>query len=387
MSKRATSILTSLLLSAAVAAPAFAGPQPRYPFLGRFIGAHASHVDKGQRTTGERRSFARHDASRPVNRDLTVYDEPYAADGTWGYGINAGGFAVGEYVGSDGHTHGFMRVPDGSSYTEINVGTHPTSAFWLNDKGDAIGDYLKGGIVRPYVRKSNGKFRTIDLPDSQYADGLDINNKGVATGDYVDSSGLWHGFIRAKNGALTTFEEPLAALGPDQGTFAGATNIHGDTIGPYVDENGVLHGYIRHADASFTEFDVAGAVDTIPYNQNAKGWVVGFSDDENGVTHGFIRKPNGKIITVDVQDAGTGPGQGTVVQDISDNEVAVGNYIDADNVSHGFTFRIKDAAITEFDAPGAGPAGTIPVSINVDGVTSGTVYDENDLAHGVIGTP
>jgi hypothetical protein len=384
MSTRTTSILTTLLLSAALTIPAGAKPQQRYPFLGRLLSTHGAH--NAQRTGGKSPLAPRKGASAPVNTDLISYDEPDAAGGTSGLGINNEGFAVGEFGGSDGHSHGFLRAPDGS-FTEINVGTNPSSAFWINDKGAIIGDYFKGGIVRPYLRQANGKIVRIDLPDSQYADGLDVNNKGVATGDFVDSNGLWHGFIRAKDGSLTTFEEPNAATGSDMGTFAGATNIHGDTIGPYIDGDGVLHGYIRHANNTFTEFDVDGAVDTIPYNENAKGWVVGFFDDENGVTHGFIRKPNGRIIVVDVAGAGTDPGQGTVVQDISDNEIAVGNYVDADNVSHGFTFSVSDATTTTFDGPGAGPIGTIPISINTSGEVSGSVYDENDDQHGLIGTP
>jgi hypothetical protein len=101
---------------------------------------------------------------------------------------------------------------------------------------------------------------------------------------------------------------------------------------------------------------------------------------------GFIRKANGKIQYVKAPDAGNGPGQGTIVEDINADGVATGNYFDADDMSHGFV-RNKDGTITEFDAPGDGPQGTTPFSINRAGVVSGYMFDESDGAHGVIGEP
>lgn len=130
---------------------------------------------------------------------------------------------------------------------------------------------------------------------------------------------------------------------------------------------------------------MAGALDTIPFMVNAKGWIVGMSDEESGVTHGFIRKSNGHIIMVDSLDAGTGPGQGTVVNDININGVATGNYIDAEDVSHGFVRR-ADGTIQEFDVPGA-DGGTIPFSINADGTISGFIFDADGVPHGFVGTP
>jgi hypothetical protein len=382
MTKTTLSILSSILLSTALTAPAIAGAQTRYPFLDRFLSAHAQHPAKDNQ--GKRLAGAHKARSGPLDAELTTYDAPDAT-GTSGAGINDAGSVAGEYGGADGHTHAFLRAGDGS-FTLINVDGNPTSAFWLNGKGEVIGDYLEGGIVSAYLRKPNGRILKIEIPDSQHADGLDINDKGVATGDYADSNGLWHGFIRARDGSLTIFDEPDAGVGPDLGTFAGATDIHGDTIGPYVDENGILHGYIRHVNGAFDPLDVAGALDTIPFNENAKGWVVGLYDHADEVTHGFIRKPDGKIIAVDAPDAGTGPGQGTVVQTINKHGVATGNYIDANNVSHGFVFRVKGRTITEFDAPGAGPGGTWPIGINNAEEISGSMFDESDSEHGLIGT-
>jgi hypothetical protein len=384
MKTKALSALSLLLLSAALISPAPAGTSVRDKVLSRFATGVRAHPL--QRLTGLKAHRSPGHRGGARDSGLIVYDEPEAVGGTWGYGINSDGFAAGEFVGGDHHTHGFMRAPD-ASFTRIDVRSFPTSAFWLNDKNVVIGNYLAHGIQHAYLRTAAGKFLKFEPEDTQGTYGLHINNHGVATGDYVDSAGLWHGFIRAKDGALTTFEEPLAALGPDLGTFAGATNVHGDTIGPYFDADFIMHGYVRHDDGSFEEFDVPGAVDTIPYLINSKGWIVGFSDDENGAMHGFIRKPNGQIIPVDVEGAGTGPGQGTIVGDINKDGIATGNYVDGDGVSHGF-LRQKDGTIqAPVDADGAGAGGTIPASINADGEISGFMFDTDGNAHGVIGTP
>lgn len=387
MSKSVLQILSSLLLSIAIAATASAEVRrPHHSIPLRFLGGQAPRTDDAQHQARPK-SPAKPHHTQPVRNGsgLIVYDEPEATGGTWGYGIDAGGYAVGEFIGSDNHTHGFLRAPD-NTFTKINVSTFPTSAFWINDLGAIIGNYLADGIQHAYILTPKGKFLTFEPEDTQGTFGLDINNKGIATGDYVDSGGVWHGFIRARDGTLTVFDESNAGTDVDQGTFAGATNTHGDTTGPYVDANNVLHGYIRHRDGTFTDFDMPGAFDTIPFLINVKGWVVGLFDTETGEMHGFIRKKNGKIITVDAPDAGNGPGQGTIVAAISEDGVATGNYVDSNDVLHGF-IRSKKGKIKEFDAPGAGPGGTTPVDINRDGAISGYEYDENDLAHGVIGIP
>lgn len=383
MSRSTTLILTAVLWS--TAAPSDAGAQARYPFMGRFLPGHGLAFEKENQTAPRENAAGTHHArSAPRDTTLTAYDAPDSTS-TLGHAINANGSVVGEYTGTDGHTHAYLRAPDGS-ITEYNVGTNPTDGNGLSDKDSETGEYLQDGTVHPYIRKRSGRIVTFELPDSQFASCQAINNRGAATGFYADSNGLWHSFIRARDGALTIFEDPNAATGSGQGTQAGDINVHGDVTGPYMDANGIMHGYIRHKNGTFTDFDVQGAVDTVPFTVNAGGWDIGFSDDANGVTHGFIRNPNGTITAVDAPDAGTGPGQGTIVNGVNDDGVATGNYIDASGVSHGFVFY-PDGSITEFDGPDAGPGGTIPIAINEEGTISGYVYDENDVAHGLIGTP
>lgn len=373
--------LSSILMASTLMAPSLAADAHRHVIPARFLGTPGLQMKVG-RQAEQKMAKPRHELRMSPGSDFFVYDVP-DSDGTLGYGINKDGYIAGEYLGNDGHTHGFLRKPD-NTFTIINVESAPTSAFWLNDKNAVTGNYLKDGIQHAYVRTKKGKYLTFEPDGTQHTDGLHINNKGQATGDYQDSNGLWHGFIRAKDGTLTTFEEPNAGSDVEQGTFAGATNVEGDTIGPYVDAGYVLHGYVRHSGGSCDEFDVAGALDTIPFMINSKGWIVGVWDTAEGVMHGFIRKANGRIIVVDALDAGTGPGQGTSVADINVKGVSTGNYVDANDVSHGFV-RWADGSVQEFDVPGA-DGGTWPFSINADGTISGFIVDADGVPHGFVGT-
>ena len=64
-------------------------------------------------------------------------------------------------------------------------------------------------------------------------------------GPSSDWSGAVYGYVRAPDGIITTFDAPNAGTGPGQGTFP-TTNNPGDTIaGFWVDSSGVYHGFVR----------------------------------------------------------------------------------------------------------------------------------------------
>jgi hypothetical protein len=65
-----------------------------------------------------------------------------------------------------------------------------------------------------------------------------INPAGAITGLYF--SDMLHGFLRAPNGTITTFD-PLGSTF----TFAAAINPSGVITGAFVDAGGVVHGFMR----------------------------------------------------------------------------------------------------------------------------------------------
>ena len=81
-----------------------------------------------------------------------------------------------------------------------------------------------------------------------------------------------------------------------QGTVPEGINAGGVTIGNYIDESGVNHGFIRAADGNVTEFDVPGAgtgsgQGTIPLTNNPAGVITGIYVNNTGAIHGFMRIP------------------------------------------------------------------------------------------------
>jgi hypothetical protein len=73
-------------------------------------------------------------------------------------------------------------------------------------------------------------FATFEAPGagkgaSQGTLAFGINPAGEVAGEYVDANGVYHGFVRAVNGAITGFEAKDAGKGSGQGTM-------GYAIGP-----------------------------------------------------------------------------------------------------------------------------------------------------------
>ena len=61
----------------------------------------------------------------------------------------------------------------------------------------------------------------------------------------VDDGSVFHGYLRAPDGAITTFDVPGAGTGPFQGTFPFINNPAGAIAGYYTDGNYVNHGFLR----------------------------------------------------------------------------------------------------------------------------------------------
>src|SRR5438552_15944108 len=57
-------------------------------------------------------------------------------------------------------------------------------------------------------------FTTFDVNGASATYALGINAGGEVTGDYKDSSGKDHGFVRAADGTITTFDPP-GSIGTD----------------------------------------------------------------------------------------------------------------------------------------------------------------------------
>ncbi len=181
------------------------------------------------------------------------------------------------------------------SFTAINFpGATRTRAVGLNDRGDIVGDYIdSSGVRHGYMLHQgnftnsrsflldDGAFTIFDFPGATATFLQDLNDSGTIVGTYTDTSGIFHGF-RLNAGNFTTIDFPGAVA-----TVAGGINNLGQIVGNYDDVSGITHGFLLSA-GNFTTIDFPGTSDlTTASGISANGEIVGFFFDNNGVLHGF----------------------------------------------------------------------------------------------------
>jgi hypothetical protein len=204
-------------------------------------------------------------------------------------------------------------------------------------------------------------FKTFDVPGAgtgflQGTVPTGILPDGTIAGGVSDSNDVYHAFVRAPNGNITTFDgpAPYAGTGFHQGTVAEGMNAQGAITGGVVDANSTYHAFLRSPDGTFTVFDAPGAgtgtgdpdalLGTHGWSINNKGEISGNYKDANNVWHAYLRAPNGDITTIDAPGAGNSPGQGTFYDYVNfqffyalnSAGTYTSGYVDENNVSHGF---------------------------------------------------
>jgi hypothetical protein len=170
---------------------------------------------------------------------------------------------------------------------------------------------------------------------------------------------MQHGFVRTRDGDLTSFDVPGAGTGRFQGTggpdcFDYIAAISADSgispsgpiTGAYFQPiqgnpfGGNWRGFLRARDGSFATFDAATyppcCIWTFAIAINPAEVIVGFQNDGHSVNHGFLRARDGTVTALDAPGAGTHPLQGTVADGINPAGSITGWYIDANNIRHGF---------------------------------------------------
>jgi hypothetical protein len=210
---------------------------------------------------------------------------------------------------------------------------------------DGVLNFSKTPLVSPQAT-----YTTFDVPGGLQS--ANINPAGAITGWYSDTSGVFHGFLRAPDGTITTFDPPGSTstiVGSGGEPFAGPPiNPAGVITGYYSDASGGTHGFLRAANGTFTTFDAPGAVNGTSFLCciTPAGAVAGISFDANFVGHGFLRAPDGTFTSFDPQGSTF-----TAPSGINPAGTISGLYFDANFVEHGF-LRDKHGTITTFDAPG-----------------------------------
>ena len=127
-------------------------------------------------------------------------------------------------------------------------------------------------------------FTSLDFPGAVFTAADDINAKDQITGWYIDTSGVFHGFL-LDNAAYTSITFPGAIH-----TSALGLNANGDVVGAYflTDEKKDNFGYVLR-NGTFTSIGVPGAAQTRAFGINTNGDIVGiYTDQQQGKHHGFL---------------------------------------------------------------------------------------------------
>jgi uncharacterized membrane protein len=271
-----------------------------------------------------------------------------------------------------------------------------TFAYANNAAGTIVGAFTDQYVVpHAFIRAPDGHFLSFDAPGAGLGHGLDegtvayaISAAGAVVGQYEDAKTIYHGFVREPNGSFSTFSAPGAGTKPGvgQGTYAWDINGYGDTAGIYIDSSSVYHGFLRSRDHHVTTFDPPGSVLTYVCEETclSDAGIAGFYYDKNNVEHAFLREPDGKITEFNAPGAGKAAGQGSQAASINADGTIAGEFTDSKNVVQGFV-RYRNGSYVIGEAPGAGNGpgqGTYPFSINAFNAITGIVVDKNSVLHG-----
>ena len=278
--------------------------------------------------------------------------------------INSAGDVTGLWTGFDMVPHGFIRFQNGEilKFEATSKSNWQTDPVKINDRGDVAGTLYDAGtkISRGFVRSVEGRIKTFDVPGTlpivitgfnndgavmgyRYDENNHVMNaferkpggkvqlleisgatsiapgaitdKGVIVGAY-SVSGLSHGFIRKRNGAVTTIDPPQDSIGSIVALNTAGT-MAGDIYGP---GNFASGGFVRTNDGTVTTFDVEGKKNVVVSGMNESGTVTGYFGPHGG--NGFVRAADGTITSF-----GYGARHSTYPRAINNSGAITGIYI------------------------------------------------------------
>jgi hypothetical protein len=245
-----------------------------------FISTLPSAINPAQVITGTYFdvNFVAHSFLRASDGNISTFDAPGAdtnpndfPNGTLAIGIDPTGIILGVYTDTNGNNHGYLKATDGT-FTTFDPPGNIAALFvpfafgpslYMDPQGTIAGTYFQpisgnpsGGNYRVFVRAIDGTFTTFDavqypngnpslnIPCCTWSFPSGITPSGAITGSFNDGFTINHGFLRASDGTLTTFDVPGAGKGSNQGTAPLGITPGGVIIGLYIDINYVYHGFL-----------------------------------------------------------------------------------------------------------------------------------------------
>jgi len=196
-------------------------------------------------------SHIEHSFLRQSNGTIINFDPPGSEDDT-AYGIGPNGEVIGDaYI--NGIAYGYIRDQSGTITTfsapRSTIATYPAS---INRSGQIAGYYLAAkNIPHGFVRDQFGNFTTFTVSGgvcgaTQSMVVTSINDAGEIAGYTVTSHNCATAFLREPDSTVTFFRASEAGGGYNAGTYSGGLNDSGTVEGFYIDSVGVFHGYVGY---------------------------------------------------------------------------------------------------------------------------------------------
>jgi hypothetical protein len=279
---------------------------------------------------------------------------------------------------------GIAAAPSASAnnyvYTQIQIGANPFAcATGINNANHVVGEYYGSGSAPfgGYVYVPGGSVTTFGAPGTTdlldpcaYVSGImDISNHNLVVAILANS--VTHKFVPFTFNPGTGAKKKLPTLA--RITVPTAINTTGEVVGT-SDKNFPFegHGIVISAGVA-TLFDPPGSARTVPTDIADDGTVVGFYVG-GGATHGFVRSPTGAFTDVDV------PGStDTEINSINTVGDVAGKYYDS-TAGHYLGFTKSGSNILTYQFPGAGD--TEIVRTLPSGLRIGNYTDASDVVHG-----
>ncbi len=253
-----------------------------------------------------------------------------------------------------------------------------TYASAIDNNGVITGMYADTtNAEHVYLRSLQGVFETFSAPGSPDITPDSINSAATVAGSYGDARA--EGFLRESGGTFTTFTVP--GVFPSSSANPIVINNAGIIAGPYFDSNGKEHGFIRLKDGTSFTIDYPGSSDTDATGINNGGSVTGIYLDATFNAHGFVRDPTGAWVGFDVPGGNFGFFNPTLT--INDSGLVAGSYIQG-TTTVGFLWQ-EGAPLVSFAVSGA--VATWTSGINSKGYVTGGYQDSSFVTHGYIRGP
>ncbi|MGO8794876.1 MAG: hypothetical protein ACLQLC_08645 [Candidatus Sulfotelmatobacter sp.] len=202
----------------------------------------------------------------------TTYEfYPAGKDNTYAYAVNSAGIAVGQYFEGT-VSHGFMFTPP-ATVTPINyTGAQSTACYGINDFGVITCTYVDtSGNSHGFEINSGGDYVPTDLM------AVGVSNSGYMVGSYVAPGGSNAGFLLSPGPGPGSFTDVPVPYTGAKSTSVYGIDINGDLAGSYVDSKGKNHGLLLTGTSfSPTTIDYPKAANnsTVCYALNATDDVV-----------------------------------------------------------------------------------------------------------------